>query len=336
MVESIGLIRGKIGQGPHQVSAWEPRCATIDKDKYSFAALRRVWNDILIVYCLWHLLVWLYGKLRSATFGIPSNLIDDIAYRFRQMACSQTKVSFDNKWTILRIELGQLYPSFLLTLQKALFTTWKDTWPLWVRFSADLPLEIIQTLKTNMLSEATIKFTKYTVLSGIRNKRKDILIEKLLFSKLGFHEIESAHARAGLVPPVFRQKRPTPAARSAGEILATEIDGVRQESIDNNGYIEYSVQSSHPLVRWTVVIRSTFATCDCPIGRNLGSSCKHIQACLISSRAARGRPSRIRPRESAPSGGTYPAYGQMKAINKPGRKRKVRSDGRAQKQQRAR
>ena len=62
------------------------------------------------------------------------------------------------------------YPRFHAAVVKALFSEmWKDTWPLWVIMEANeaargnlIPESIIRTLRTNMLSEAAIKTTKYT------------------------------------------------------------------------------------------------------------------------------------------------------------------------------
>jgi hypothetical protein len=58
-----------------------------------------------------------------------------------------------------------------------------------------------------MLSEAAIKWTKYTLLMTVKNRRKDSLLEKLLFGKLGFFEIECTQAEAGLVTKPVRRNR---------------------------------------------------------------------------------------------------------------------------------
>ena len=127
LVEDV--VRGLFPSDPDW--SWIPSAASIDKDIKSLLALRRVWPNIMIIYCLFHLCQWLYPILRTAALGVPDDKVDDVAFQFRSLANLPTKALFDARWTELRAEWGQLYPSFLIILIKALFNDhWKTTWPI--------------------------------------------------------------------------------------------------------------------------------------------------------------------------------------------------------------
>jgi hypothetical protein len=323
MVEHVGRMHG-------HTESWNPLACSIDKDKASLLALRSVWPDIVIIYCLYHLLVWLNTLLRTLVYGVSSDDAALIMFAFREMACQELESDFNERWLTLASDLYFRFPMLFTRIKRALFCeAWKDTWPAWVRHTANLPLEVLVTVRSNMLSEAAIKFTKYNVLHGVRNKRKDILLDKLLFTKLAFHEVEAAHAIAGLTHSQrWRQKLATPSARAAGKDMAQS--GVQLKRTCANGWQHFSVTSvSRPDHRWAVVLYPRFGTCDCPVGHVLGVSCKHIEACRFYLRRhvtnGGGRPARLKPREAAPEGHTYLAYGCMLPVSKPGRKRQGRA-----------
>jgi hypothetical protein len=66
LVEERGREIGKIGPGDE----WSVPAASIDKDTESKDALHDVWPDIFIIYCLWHLLRWLWSVMRRKDLNI--------------------------------------------------------------------------------------------------------------------------------------------------------------------------------------------------------------------------------------------------------------------------
>ena len=177
---------------------YSPYSAVIDKDSNSLHALRLVWPNITVTYCLFHLCMWLCIKVRDSALKVGS--VDEqhkVTLQFRHLACIDNKAEFDATWRALRAEWNQSQPILLRVIEKALFCEdWKHTWPVWVRQTAvipgtserSIPDAVIKTLKTNLLSEAAMKWTKYTLLNGVRNRRKDVLAEKVIFGKLARSE----------------------------------------------------------------------------------------------------------------------------------------------------
>jgi hypothetical protein len=313
---------------------WNPRCWTIDKDSNSLRAIKNVFGaDTLVAWCLFHLLVWLYCELRRTSNGVPADVVDSVAFEFRRVACEPDKASFVSGWADLRARWGQTYPLLLLILNQALLGEWEETWPMYVRYEATtadgeplLPYGVIRATKTNMLSEAAVKYTKYTVLSGVRNRRKDHLLAKLLWRKLGAAEVDTAHRNAGYVRCVSRIKLPTQAARAKGIALANQPGAVnRVRPREGQSHPCYSVMSrTTPVIRWEVILHPMYPSCDCPMHTSLGDACKHIMAAKYyedpSVFGSTGRPAAIQPRERAKPR-VYRQFREgLPAIAKPGPK----------------
>ena len=98
-----------------------------------------------------------------------------------------------------------------------------------------------------------VKFTKYTVLRGISNKRKDRLLDRLLFGKLGYFEVEREHARAGYTSFKNREKRVTDNAKLRGFALAAEPGAVAEFGLVAGKRV-FSVKSSIDGMRYKVVL----------------------------------------------------------------------------------
>ena len=303
-----------------------PVAATIDKDILSLHALRDVWPNILIVYCLFHLLMWLFQTLHTKCYGVARDDVQSLAMMFRSLANQPTESEFDQRWRSLSRYLGGRYPSLLLKLNAALFNDeWVHTWPVWVRYAARLPCGsraipdvIIRVLKSNMLSEAAVRWTKYIMLNGVRNHRKDKFLEKSLFGKLANYEVESAHIAAGLQVARTssgrgtRQKLSTSTARARGVQLAR--DGNVRLEFTEHAVRHYSVLSSDATIRWEVVMHADHPVCECPQSFAMNACCKHINAVRAYCGVLLREPAESEPiptREAAPAGSVYRTYGSL-------------------------
>jgi hypothetical protein len=305
-----------------------PSGVVIDKDRTSNQAWRRVFPNICIIYCLYHLNTWLNPVLRTKANGVPDKDHQKIRNQIYKMMSAQTEQAFENLLDRYTTEWGVKYPVFLSVFEAALVDdpAWKDTW---VEFTRQhLPHALLAVCRTNMLTEAAIRWTKYVSFDGRHNKRMDLYIMELI-NKSAYFLVESAQRTSGLLSVKPKQKKAKDNAVLDGERLFA--DGCVSPSPGETGVHIVRHESVHYIVRRVALGSSSvnLYACSCPSYTRRREQCSHIVAVkkycghwhAVAVDSLAGRPAQIVPRARAPDNHTYKRFrADMKAVQIPGRR----------------
>jgi hypothetical protein len=307
----------------HNVVFMEPMAVVIDKDLTSNQAWRRQFPAICVIYCLYHLYTWLWPVLRTKSNGVPESAHQRIKAQMVKMSAATTKEVFDGLWEKYSTEWGQKWPAFLAVFEVALMDDpmWRDTWVEYQRQH----LPSLAVCRTNMLTEAAIRWTKYVQFGGKHNKRMDVYIIEML-NKGAYFIVESAHRAAGLLDVKPKQKKPQDEAVVEGDRLFSQRAVTKEQDsgihLVQDGLLQFVVRQQQ-----VGESKITLFECTCTPYTRYRKQCSHIIAVkkfMGIWRATQvenlgGRPATMQPRERQPVGKTYKRWRDMPALKTPGR-----------------